>query len=293
MTATGIETTHAESGTQAVAGSAKRSWAQEHPDEPVLLFEHVTLSFGGNTVLHDISFEVKSAETRVLLGPAGVGKSVLLKLANGLIRPTSGTIRVFGEDLSALREEALFKLRENIGMVFQEGALFDSLTVGDNVAYRLNEDKVATDEVERRVREALCFVELEDTIDKFPSQLSGGMRRRVSIARAIISRPELILYDSPTGGLDPITSNTIIELVVKQRDVYGSSSLVVSHRLQDAFTLATYGFNKQKNHMQKLPDGQTEEKTTFLVLHEGKLVFDGTTHDLVHSEDPFIREYLS
>jgi phospholipid/cholesterol/gamma-HCH transport system ATP-binding protein len=243
-------------------------------------------------VLNDISFTVKGAETRVLLGPAGVGKSVLLKLANGLIRPTSGTIRVFGEDISTLREEALFKLRENIGMVFQEGALFDSLSVGENVAYRLNEDKVPQDEIEERVRQALCFVELEDTIDKAPSQLSGGMRRRVSIARAMISRPELILYDSPTGGLDPITSNPIIELVVKQRDVYGSSSLVVSHRLQDAFTLATFRFNKKANRMEKLPDGQVEETTTFLVLHEGKLVFDGSTHDLVHSEDPFIQEYL-
>jgi phospholipid/cholesterol/gamma-HCH transport system ATP-binding protein len=270
----------------------KPSWHQEHPDEPVLAFENVSLWFGKNHVLNDISFTVKGAETRVLLGPAGVGKSVLLKLANGLIRPTSGTIRVFGEDISTLREEALFKLRENIGMVFQEGALFDSLSVGENVAYRLNEDKVPQDEIEERVRQALCFVELEDTIDKAPSQLSGGMRRRVSIARAMISRPELILYDSPTGGLDPITSNTIIELVVKQRDVYGSSSLVVSHRLQDAFTLATFRFNKKANRMEKLPDGQVEETTTFLVLHEGKLVFDGSTHDLVHSEDPFIQEYL-
>jgi phospholipid/cholesterol/gamma-HCH transport system ATP-binding protein len=270
----------------------KPSWHHEHPDEPVLAFENVSLWFGKNHVLNDISFTVKGAETRVLLGPAGVGKSVLLKLANGLIRPTSGTIRVFGEDISTLREEALFKLRENIGMVFQEGALFDSLSVGENVAYRLNEDKVPQDEIEERVRQALCFVELEDTIDKAPSQLSGGMRRRVSIARAMISRPELILYDSPTGGLDPITSNTIIELVVKQRDVYGSSSLVVSHRLQDAFTLATFRFNKKANRMEKLPDGQVEETTTFLVLHEGKLVFDGSTHDLVHSEDPFIQEYL-
>ena len=277
---------------QQKARPAKPIWHEEHPDEPVLIFENVSLAFGNNHVLNDISFTVKGAETRVLLGPAGVGKSVLLKLANGLIRPTSGTVRVFGEDLSTLREEALFKLRENIGMVFQEGALFDSLTVGDNVAYRLNEDKVPQDEIEERVRQALSFVELEDTIDKAPSQLSGGMRRRVSIARAMISRPELILYDSPTGGLDPITSNTIIELVVKQRDVYGSSSLVVSHRLQDAFTLATFGFNKKANRMEKLPDGQIEEKTTFLVLHEGKLVFDGSTHDLVHSEDPFIQEYL-
>jgi phospholipid/cholesterol/gamma-HCH transport system ATP-binding protein len=270
----------------------KASWHLEHPDEPVLVFEHVSLRFGTNLVLDDISFAVKGAETRVLLGPAGVGKSVLLKLANGLIRPTSGTIRVFGEDLSSLREKALLELRAKIGMVFQEGALFDSLSVGDNVAYRLNEEKVPQDQVEQRVREALRFVELEDTIDKAPSQLSGGMRRRVSIARAVISRPELILYDSPTGGLDPITSNTIIELVVKQRDVYGSSSLVVSHRLQDAFTLATYAFNKELNHMEKLPDGQVEDKTSFLVLHEGKLVFDGSTHDLVHSDDPFIQEYL-
>lgn len=271
---------------------SKASWHEQHPDEPVLAFENVSVRFGSTTVLDDISFQVKGAETRVLLGPAGVGKSVLLKLANGLIRPSAGTIRVFGEDLSSLSERALFKMRENIGMVFQEGALFDSLTVGDNVAYRLNEDKVPTEEVEKRVREALRFVELENTIDKAPSQLSGGMRRRVSIARAIISRPELILYDSPTGGLDPITSNTIIELVVKQRDVYGSSSLLVSHRLQDAFTLATSAFNKESNHMEKLPDGQVEARTTFLVLHERKLVFDGSTHDLVHSEDPFIREYL-
>ena len=274
------------------AQQTKPSWHQEHPDEPVLVFENVSLSFGNNHVLRDISFEVKGAETRVLLGPAGVGKSVLLKLANGLLQPTSGTVRVFGEDLSTLKEQALFKLRENIGMVFQEGALFDSLSVGDNVAYRLNEDKVPADEVDCRVREALRFVELEDTIDKSPSQLSGGMRRRVSIARAVISKPELILYDSPTGGLDPITSNTIIELVVKQRDVYGSSSVVVSHRLQDAFTLATYAYNKDANRMEKLPDGQVEEKTSFLVLHEGKLVFDGSTHDLVHSEDPFIQAYI-
>jgi phospholipid/cholesterol/gamma-HCH transport system ATP-binding protein len=273
------------------AGS-RSVWHQEHPDEPILAFENVSLHFGSNRVLNDISFAVKGGETRVLLGPAGVGKSVLLKLANGLIRPTSGTVRVFGEDISTLREQALFKMRENIGMVFQEGALFDSLTVGDNVAYRLNEDKVPQAEIEKRVLEALRFVELEDTVDKAPSQLSGGMRRRVSIARAIISRPELILYDSPTGGLDPITSNTIIELVVKQRDVYGSSSVVVSHRLQDAFTLATYAFNKESNHMEKLPNGQVEERTSFLVLHEGKLVFDGSTHDLVHSEDPFIQEYL-
>ncbi len=278
---------------EAQSDSRQKSWSEEHPGEPVIVFDKVSLSSAGHTVLDDISFKVQGGETRILLGPAGVGKSVLLKLANGLIRPDSGRITIFGEDLSRLKEQDLFSLRAHIGMVFQEGALFDSLTVRANVAYRLTEDRVSDEEIDRRVHEALRFVELEDTIDKFPSQLSGGMRRRVSIARAIISDPELILYDSPTGGLDPITSTTIIELIVKQRDVYGSSSLLVSHRLQDAFTLATHRFNKDSEKMEQLPNGGNEDGTTFLVLHEGKLVFDGSTHDLVHSEDPFIKEYLS
>jgi phospholipid/cholesterol/gamma-HCH transport system ATP-binding protein len=270
----------------------KKSWSQEHPDEPVLVFDGVTLLSAGRTVLDNISFEVRGGETRIVLGPAGVGKSVMLKLANGLIRPDSGTIKVFGREINKMREKDLFALRDNIGMVFQEGALFDSLTVRDNVAYRLNEDHVPDEEIDRRVHEALRFVELEDTIEKYPSQLSGGMRRRVAIARAIVSNPELVLYDSPTGGLDPITSTTIIELVIKQRDVSGSSSLLVSHRLQDAFTLATHRFNQETNKMEKLPDGGVEESTTFLMLHEGKLVFNGSTMDLVHSDDPFIKEYI-
>ncbi len=271
---------------------AHKTWREEHPDEPIVVFEDVCLSNAGHSVLDGISFEVKGGETRIVLGPAGVGKSVLLKLANGLVRPDSGTIKIFGQDITKLKDREMFALRDHIGMVFQEGALFDSLTVRDNVAYRLIEDKTADEEIDRRVREVLKFVELEHTIDKFPSQLSGGMRRRVSIARAIISDPELVLYDSPTGGLDPITSHTIIELVVKQRDVYGSSSLLVSHRLQDAFTLATHCFRKDENRMEKLPGGKVDESTTFLVLHQGKLVFDGATMDLVRSDDPFIQEYI-
>lgn len=269
-----------------------RHWSEDHPGEPVIVFEDVSLSFGSNRVLENISFQVRSGETRILLGPAGVGKSVLLKLANGLLKPDSGRILVFGHEVNNMKQEALFALRAHIGMVFQEGALFDSMTVRDNVAYRLNEDHVPVDEIDARVREALCFVELEHTMDKFPSQLSGGMRRRVSIARAIISEPELILYDSPTGGLDPITSSTIIELVIKQRDVSHTSSLLVSHRLQDAFTLATHCYNKDRNRMEKMPDGKIDENTTFLVLHDRKLVFDGSTLDLVHSDDPFLKEYL-
>jgi phospholipid/cholesterol/gamma-HCH transport system ATP-binding protein len=267
--------------------------AQEDPTAPVVVFDHVSIGFEGKKVLEDISLTVSPGDTRILLGPAGSGKSVLLKLANGLMRPDSGTITVFGEEISHMREEQLFELRGRIGMVFQEGALFDSLTVRDNVAYRLMEQKVPEAEVTQRVTEALRFVELEQTLEKFPSQLSGGMRRRVAIARAVVNRPDLLLYDSPTGGLDPITSTTIIELVMKQRDVYHTSSLLVTHRLQDAFTLATHTFDRTANHMVPIPDGKLDPKTDFLVLHDGHIVFDGSTHDLVHNDDPFLKEYLS
>jgi phospholipid/cholesterol/gamma-HCH transport system ATP-binding protein len=265
----------------------------EDPAQPVLVFDDVSIGFEGKPVLENISLKVSPGETRILLGPAGSGKSVLLKLANGLMRPDSGNIAVFGEEINHLREEELFQLRGRIGMVFQEGALFDSLTVRDNVAYRLMEQKVPEAEVTERVTEALRFVELEQTLNKFPSELSGGMRRRVAIARAIVNRPDLILYDSPTGGLDPITSTTIVELVMKQRDVYHTSSLLVTHRLQDAFTLATHRFDRAQNHMVPIGDGGLDSHTTFLVLHDGHIVFDGSTHDLVHSEDPFLKEYLS
>src|SRR5271163_2584843 len=265
----------------------------EAPAAPVVVFDDVSIGFEGKQVLENISLSVNPGDTRILLGPAGSGKSVLLKLANGLMRPDSGTITVFGEEINTMPEEQLFQLRGRIGMVFQEGALFDSLTVRDNVAYRLIEQKVPEAEVTQRVLEALRFVELEQTVDKFPSQLSGGMRRRVAIARAIVNRPDLILYDSPTGGLDPITSTTIIELVMKQRDVYHTSSLLVTHRLQDAFTLATHTFDSAANHMVPIPDGKLDPKTDFLVLHDGHIVFDGSTHDLVHNDDPFLKEYLS
>ncbi|HZU09399.1 MAG TPA: ATP-binding cassette domain-containing protein, partial [Pseudacidobacterium sp.] len=261
---------------------------QRPPDTPVVVFEHVSIGFEGKPVLQDISFSVRHGETRILLGPAGVGKSVLLKLADGLLCPDEGRIFIFGEEISAMREKDLYPLRARIGIVFQESALFDSLTVRDNVAYRLMEERVPQNEVEQRVTEALRFVELEHTLDKFPSELSGGMRRRVAIARAIVSRPDLLLYDSPTGGLDPITSTTIIELIVKQRDVYHTTSLMVTHRLQDAFLLASQRFNREANKMEPLPEGHSDPQTSFMVLNEGRLVFDGSTHDLVHSDDPFL-----
>jgi phospholipid/cholesterol/gamma-HCH transport system ATP-binding protein len=266
--------------------------AQPESNDPVVVFEDVSIAFDQNEVLDDISFKVMPGESRIILGPAGCGKSVLLKLANGLLRPDEGRIYVFGNEIDVMPEEDLFKLRDRIGMVFQEGALFDSMTVRDNVAYRLIEEHASAEEIDKRVLEVLRFVELEHTIDKFPSQLSGGMRRRVAIARAIISKPDLLLYDSPTGGLDPITSTTIIELVVKQRDVSHTSSLLVTHRLQDAFMMATHRFDQEQNKMVPLPDGQLDPQTSFLMLHDRKLVFDGTTQELVHSPDPFIRNYL-
>jgi len=262
----------------------------------VVQFEGVSIAFDVKPVLQDISFSVERGQTLVLLGPAGCGKSVLLKLTNGLLLPDSGSVRVFGEDIARLRRRDLYKLRGRIGIVFQESALFDSLTVEENVAYRLHEEHVPEAEAHARVVEALKFVELEAAIDKFPSELSGGMRRRVSIARAIVSHPDLILYDSPTGGLDPNTSTTIIELVMKQRDVSHTTSLMVTHRLQDAFILATHHFDPATGGMKPLPkDGPhdgIDQGMKFLVLNEGKIAFHGTTEELVHSDDPWIKQYL-
>ena len=260
--------------------------------DPVLIFRKVSIAFDGPTVLEDITFSVGPHETRIVLGPAGVGKSVLLKLANGLHCPDSGNILLFGDDIVHTRESKMFALRKRIGMVFQEGALFDSLTVRDNVAYQLIQELVPDDEIDLRVHEALRFVGLEETFGFYPGSLSGGMRRRVAIARALIRHPELVLYDSPTGGLDPVTSTTIIELIVKQRDVYKTPSLLVTHRLQDAFTMCTHRFDTETNGMVRLPKGETDPNTTFLMLNEGRLIFDGSLHDLVHSKDPFVREFL-
>jgi phospholipid/cholesterol/gamma-HCH transport system ATP-binding protein len=276
-------------GAEVQLGLTKAALAAE---EPVVIFENVTLGFEGVPVLEGVSFQVKPGETRILLGPAGVGKSVLLKLANGLLRPDSGSIYLFGDDITTMGEEELLPLRTRTGMVFQEGALFDSLTVRDNVGYQLMERHLPVAEIDQRVREALRFVELEHTYDMLPASLSGGMRRRVAIARAIIDQPELLLYDSPTGGLDPVTSTTIDELVIKERDVYGTPALLVTHRLQDAFTMATHRFDTQEGKMIPLPHGQTHPLTSFLVLHQGRLIFDGSTEELVGSQDAFIKEFI-
>jgi phospholipid/cholesterol/gamma-HCH transport system ATP-binding protein len=277
--------------------STARSAAPTSPAPPpevehVVALRNVSVAFDGPPVLRQISFSVAPGETRILLGPAGVGKSVLLKTIVGLLRPLEGSVELFNEEITQMAEQKLFPLRSRTGFVFQEGALFDSLTVRDNVAFQLIQERVLDEEIDARVHEALRFVGLEQTFDMFPVSLSGGMRRRVAIARALIHNPELILYDSPTGGLDPVTSNTIIELIVKQRDVRATPALMVTHRLQDAFTVCNHRFDAEQNCMVPLPEGQYNPHTTFLMLEEGKLIFDGSLHELVNSKNEFVREFL-
>jgi phospholipid/cholesterol/gamma-HCH transport system ATP-binding protein len=269
--------------------------ASQQPASDVIVFEDVSIAFEDKVVLDGISFRLPRGETKAIFGVAGSGKSTILKLALGLIKPDSGHIYTLGEDVTQMREEQLFELRRKVGIVFQESALFDSLTVHDNVAFRLMEEgTVDGEEIDRRVREALRFVELENTVDMFPAELSGGMRRRVAIARAIITQPETLLYDSPTGGLDPVTSTTIVELIVKQRDVYKTSSLLVTHRLQDAFIMANHYFDAKANQMRLVPPGgRIEVPLAFLMLRDGKVIFDGDLHDLARSQDEYIREYIS
>jgi phospholipid/cholesterol/gamma-HCH transport system ATP-binding protein len=258
-------------------------------------FDDVAIAFEGKMVLEGISFQLLRGENKTLLGVAGAGKSTILKLVLGLIRPGRGRIIVLGHEITQMSEAELFELRRKIGMVFQESALFDSHTVRENVAYPLHEDRSLTEnEIERRVQEALRFVELEHTLDLMPAELSGGMRRRVAIARALVAQPEILLYDSPTGGLDPVTSTTILELIVKQRDVYHTSSLMVTHRLQDAFLLATHSFDAKTNAMKVIePGAAAGAHTSFLLLRDGKIIFDGAASDLARSHDAYVREYLS
>ena len=267
----------------------------QKPAQAAVAFEDVAIAFEQKVVLDGISFRLNKGETKAIFGVAGSGKSTILKLAMGLLRPDRGNIYTLGEEITQMKEEDLFALRRRVGIVFQESALFDSLTVRENVAFRLYEEgDVSEQEIEERVREVLRFVELEHTLDMFPASLSGGMRRRVAIARAIITQPEVLLYDSPTGGLDPVTSTTIVELIVKQRDVYKTSALLVTHRLQDAFIMATHYFDRKANQMKPLPPGsRAEVPMSFVILRDGRVIFDGDAHELAESKDEYIREYIS
>lgn len=268
--------------------------AQADASSHAIVFNNVSIAFEENVVLDGVSFQLPLGETKALFGVAGSGKSTILKMTLGLLRPDRGRIFLLGEEITSMSEQQLFDLRRRVGIVFQESALFDSLKVRDNVAFRLMEEGLSEDVIDQRVREALRFVELERTIDMFPSELSGGMRRRVAIARAVITQPEVLLYDSPTGGLDPVTSNTIVDLIMKQRDVYKTSALLVTHRLQDAFTMATHEFDKDTNQLVALPKGQRSGiPMSFLLLRDGKVIFDGDARELAASRDPYIREYIS
>ena len=264
------------------------------PGEPLIAFKDVRIGFDEGDVLRGISFEVWPGETKVLLGESGSGKTVLMKMAAGLMRPDSGRIWVMGQDLSEMPERELLDFRRHIGFVFQEGALFDSLTVEENVAFRLMEENMDDAEIEARVREVLRFVEMEAAIEKFPAELSGGMRRRVAIARALASRPALIFYDSPTAGLDPVTSQTIITLILRRRDLQGVTSLLATHRVQDAFGLANFRLDEASGRV--VPLGAEERAsvppTNVLVLREGQVYFEGATEDVLHSSDTYLKEFL-
>src|SRR6266446_2674827 len=219
---------------------------------PAIQFEDVRIGFDEGDIFRGVSFRVEPKETMILLGETGTGKTLTLKLAAGLLAPSEGVVRVLGQEVSNMEEKDLLDFRRKVGFVFQEGALFDSMTVAENVAYRLREDRVNEEEIEPRVLEVLRFVELEETLEMLPSELSGGMRRRVSIARALINQPPIVLYDSPTAGLDPVTSQTIITLILRLRDVYGVTAMLATHRLQDGFGLARFRFDAESRRVVRL-----------------------------------------
>jgi len=264
--------------------------------EPVLELRDVVKYYSGDKpVLNGVSFRMFRGETRIIIGASGSGKSTILKLIMGLDKPDEGQIFVEGEDITGMSEEDLASVRQKIGMVFQESALFDSLTVRENVAYRLYEMGADEDEIDKKVRESLGFVGLEEAIDKMPSELSGGMKRRVALARALISEPQIMLYDEPTAGLDPITSKKINELIIALRDIKDVTGVFVTHRMRDAFTLATeYAMNGDDQIR-----FQTEDhflciaNTRFLMLRDGKIVFEGPDELLRRSHDDYIKRFLS
>jgi phospholipid/cholesterol/gamma-HCH transport system ATP-binding protein len=260
--------------------------------DALISFDNVRLGFDEGEILRGLNFRVAAGETKVLIGETGAGKTLALKLAAGLLCADSGTVRVLGQDLSTLTEQQLYAFRRKIGFVFQEGALFDSLTVGENVAYRLREDQIDDEEIDTRVREALRFVELEHTMEQLPSDLSGGMRRRVAIARALVDRPAIVLYDSPTAGLDPITSQTIMTMILRLRDSQGVTSLLATHRLQDAFGLANYRFDIAANRVVHDDAGAIGPETRFVVVRNGETYFEGEPEALAESSDEYLKKFL-
>jgi phospholipid/cholesterol/gamma-HCH transport system ATP-binding protein len=272
------------------------------PKEPILQFKDVSLKFNETWALRNVSLDLRPGETRIVFGAAGAGKTTLLKAVIGLVDVDEGEISLFGQNVTTSKETDLFHLRSRAGVLFQEGGLFDSLTVGENVEYPLLNQKtngsgpLAAGDVETRVREALRFVELEQSFDKFPSEISGGMRRRVGIARAIVTEPPLVLYDSPTAGLDPITANTIMALVAKERDVRNSASLIVTHRYQDGEIMSDFRYDQEHEELVALENGNNEtvarDRTKFIVMKEGEVVFFGTKQALEASGDEYVKKFI-
>jgi phospholipid/cholesterol/gamma-HCH transport system ATP-binding protein len=266
----------------------------------LLRFEKVTVVFDdGTTALDEMSFDVREGETRIILGAAGSGKTVMLKTAMGLIRASAGRVYLFDEDVTKKPETELFDVRSKIGMLFQESALFDSMTIAQNVAYPLLNQKaiqMPRDKMEPAVRDSLRFVELEQTMQRYPSELSGGMRRRAAIARAVVNKPPLLLYDSPTAGLDPITAHTIMALIIKERDVDNTTALVVTHRYQDGNLVANFRYNPDSGRLDPISRsgqaGKTGTNTVYMVLREGRLAFEGNQADLEASADPYVSKFV-
>jgi phospholipid/cholesterol/gamma-HCH transport system ATP-binding protein len=270
----------------------ERRGSAEHP---AIVFERVSLAFDDKVVLRDISFALLPGHTKIILGASGSGKSTILKLILGLLKPDHGEIWVHGSRVDRMSEAEMMRVRGNLGMVFQEGALFDSLTVAENVGYKLYEETdMPLEEVRRRVEEVLGFVRLSEHIDKMPSELSGGQRRRVAIARAMAYKPPTLLYDEATTGLDPITATTIDEEVVKLRDVENVSSIVVTHQLRDAFFVATHEALRRGNKIDIVPaDAEKCDEAEFIMLKDGLITFEGNAAELRSSKDPYIQTFLS
>jgi phospholipid/cholesterol/gamma-HCH transport system ATP-binding protein len=265
---------------------------------PIIVFDDVSLAFDEKEILRNVSFTLQTGHTKIFLGASGAGKSTILRLILGLLKPDSGRIFVNGDRVDNMKEDDLMRVRVDLGMVFQEGALFDSLTVRENVGYKLFEETDAPiDEVNRRVEEVLGFVRLSEFIDRMPSELSGGQRRRVAIARAMTAKPRILLYDEPTTGLDPITSLTIDEEIIKLRDIEGVSSIVVTHQLRDAFYVAEHTAVRGPDGRPEFEkaDRQKANEAEFIMLKDGRIAFEGNADELraIAGRDPYIHAFLS
>jgi phospholipid/cholesterol/gamma-HCH transport system ATP-binding protein len=268
---------------------------ERQEDVPVVMFDNVALAFDDKVILRSVSFTLFRGHTKIILGGSGAGKSTILKLMLGLWRPDSGQIWVNGQRIDEMSEAELIKMRASLGMVFQEGALFDSLTVRENVGYKLYEETaLPLDDVHRRVEEVLGFVGLGEHIDKMPSELSGGQRRRVAIARAMAAKPEILLYDEPTTGLDPITATTVDNEIIKLRDLEEVSSIIVTHNLRDAFYVAMHAAVQRAGRIVIEPASpEKSDEAEFIMIRDGLIAFEGSAEELRHADDTYLKEFLS